>query len=146
MTRSTVMDTTVRLVFHSALILSLYLLVAGHNQPGGGFVGGLVAAAAVALQYVAGGVEDVRAVSRVRPWFILGGGLIVALATALAPLVAGGALLESGWTYVTLPVVGELKLTSTLAFDTGVYAVVVGVVLMVFEAFGDEPERDRRTS
>lgn len=141
MTRSTVMDTTARLVLHSALVLSLYLLVAGHNQPGGGFVAGLVAGAAVALQYVAGGVDDVRALSRVRPWFILGGGLVIAVATALAPLVTGGALLESGEAYLTLPLVGTLHLSTALAFDTGVYGVVVGVVLMVFEAFGDEPEQ-----
>jgi multicomponent Na+:H+ antiporter subunit A len=140
MTRSVVVDTTARLVFHSALVLSLYLLVAGHNLPGGGFVGGLVAGAAVALVYVAGGVEEVRGLSRVRPWFILGAGLIVVVGTALVPLVTGGALLENGSAYVTLPVVGELKFTSALAFDAGVYVVVVGVVLMVFEAFGDEPE------
>jgi multisubunit Na+/H+ antiporter MnhB subunit len=139
-TRSTVMDTTARLVLHSALVLSLYLLVAGHNQPGGGFVAGLVAGAAVALQYVAGGVDDVRALSRVRPWFILGGGLVIAVATALAPLVTGGALLESGEADLTLPLVGTLHLSTALAFDAGVYGVVVGVVLMVFEAFGDEPE------
>jgi multicomponent Na+:H+ antiporter subunit A len=140
MTRSVVVDTTARLVVHSALVLSLYLLVAGHNLPGGGFVGGLVAGAAVALVYVAGGVEDVRAAARVRPWFVLGVGLLLAVATGLAPLVAGDAFLESGYVSVTLPIVGTLKLTSTLAFDTGVYLVVVGVVLMVFEAFGDDPE------
>ena len=82
-----------------------------------------------------------RALSRVRPWFILGGGLVIAVATALAPLVTGGALLESGEAYLTLPLVGTLHLSTALAFDTGVYGVVVGVVLMVFEAFGDEPEQ-----
>lgn len=138
MTRSTIMDTTARLVFHSALILSLYLLVAGHNQPGGGFVGGLVAAAAITVHYVAGGADQVRALSRVRPWFVLGGGLILAVATALAPLLGGGAILESGYTGTDLPLFGEVALTSTLAFDIGVYAVVVGLVLMAFEAFGDE--------
>jgi multicomponent Na+:H+ antiporter subunit A len=134
------MDTTARLVLHSALILSLYLLVAGHNQPGGGFVGGLVAGAAVALQYVAGGVDDVRALSRVRPWLILGGGLVIAAATSLVPLLTGGPLLASGEADLTLPLVGTLHLSTALAFDAGVYGVVVGVVLMVFEAFGDEPE------
>ena len=57
MRRSLLLDTTVRLVFDSVLVLSIYLLFAGHNQPGGGFVGGLVAAAGIALRYVAGGID-----------------------------------------------------------------------------------------
>src|SRR5690606_12042043 len=66
-TRSLIMDTAARLIFHPAVVLSLYLLFAGHNQPGGGFVGGLVAAAAVGMYYVAGGIDDVRSLSRLRP-------------------------------------------------------------------------------
>ncbi|MGH9150650.1 MAG: MnhB domain-containing protein [Acidimicrobiales bacterium] len=139
MTRSTVMDTTARLIFHSALVLSVYLLLAGHNQPGGGFVGGLVAGAAVAVHYVAGGIDDVRAVTRVGPWLVLASGLLLASGAALVPLVAAGAVLAGGSIEIALPVLGEAKLTSALAFDTGVYLIVVGLVCLVFEAFGEEP-------
>lgn len=140
MRRSVVIDVTARLVFHSALVLSLYLLFAGHNQPGGGFVGGLVAGAAVTLIYVAGGIDDVRSLSRLRPWTVLGGGLAVAAGAALVPLVLGENMLEGGYTTFETPLLGEVKLTSALFFDIGVYGVVLGLVLMIFEAFGEEPE------
>ncbi|HEX6238155.1 MAG TPA: MnhB domain-containing protein [Acidimicrobiales bacterium] len=140
MRRSVIVDTTARLVLHSALVLSIYLLFAGHNQPGGGFVGGLVAGAAVTLIYVAGGIEDVRTLSRLKPWTVLGSGLMIAGGAALVPLVLGGSLLEGDHVTVDLPVFGDVKVTSALLFDIGVYGVVLGLVLMVFEAFGEERE------
>jgi len=143
--RSPIMDTTAQLIFHSALVLSLYLLFAGHNQPGGGFVGGLVAGAAVAVHYVAGGIDEVRSLSRLRPWTILGGGLALASVAALAPLIGGGAVLESGLVIdADLPGLGQVKVSSTLVFDAGVYAVVVGLMFMVFEALGEEAEPEAR--
>jgi multicomponent Na+:H+ antiporter subunit A len=138
------MDTAARLIFHSAVVLSLYLLFAGHNQPGGGFVGGLVAAAAVGICYVAGGIDDVRSLSRLRPWTILGGGLVLASLAALVPTVVGGQAMESGSVEIDLPLLGHMKATSVLVFDCGVYAVVVGLVLMVFEAVGEEVEPEER--
>jgi multicomponent Na+:H+ antiporter subunit A len=122
---------------------SVYLLLAGHNQPGGGFVGGLVAGAALAMRYVAGGVEEVRRLTPLQPWTILGAGLVLAVGTALAPLLVGGAVLETGLVSWHLPVLGTVKATSALPFDVGVYLLVLGLVLMVFEAFGDDlPEDD----
>ena len=64
------------------LMGSLWLLFAGHNQPGGGFVGGLFAGSAIALRYVAGGMAEVRSLSRFRPWTVLGVGLLLAGVTA----------------------------------------------------------------
>lgn len=138
MRRSLIVDTTARVIFHSALMLSLFLLFAGHNQPGGGFVGGLVAGAAVAVYYVAGGIAEVRAVSRLAPWTILAIGLLLATGATLAPLVIGQSVLESGVVTVDAPLLGEIKASSTLVFDTGLYAIVVGLVFMVFEALGEE--------
>jgi multicomponent Na+:H+ antiporter subunit A len=130
-------DVSIRLVFHAVLMMSLWLLFAGHNQPGGGFVGGLLAGSAIALRYIAGGIDEVR--GRFPPWYVLGAGVLLAVGTALAPILAGGEVLEVGFTTLDLPVAGEVKLSSALAFDTGVYLAVVGMVLMVLEAFGDEP-------
>lgn len=142
MTRLVILDRSVRVIFHAVLIGSLWLLFAGHNQPGGGFVGGLVAGAAVGMHYVAGGIDEVRGLTRFRPWTILGAGLLVAATTASIPLVLGGDVLESALLSVDVPLVGTVKLTSPLAFDIGVYLLVVGLVLMVFESFGDEPPAD----
>jgi multisubunit Na+/H+ antiporter MnhB subunit len=136
--RSLILDTTVRVTYRSVLVLSVYLLFAGHNQPGGGFVGGLVAAAGIALRYVAGGIDEVRSTSPVRPWTVLGTGLALATATAVLPLLIGGDVLESAKLQWDAPLLGPISTTSVLAFDTGVYLVVVGLALMLFEAFGDE--------
>ena len=113
------------------------MLFAGHNRPGGGFVGGLVAGAAIALRFVAGGIGDVRGLTRLRPWTILGSGLAIAAVTALVPIVLGDPVLTSGVWDVDVPLLGTVKTTSALAFDIGVYVAVVGLVFMVFEAFGD---------
>ena len=138
--RLVVVDVAVRVVVPAVMVGSLYLLFAGHNQPGGGFAGGIVAGAAVALRYVAGGIDDVRSLSRARPWTVLGAGLALATVTALAPVAAGGAVLESHHGTLDLPLLGGVALNSALLFDVGVYLVVLGLVLMVFESFGDEPQ------
>lgn len=138
MKRLVVVDTSVRVLYHSILVLSLYFLFAGHNQPGGGFVGGLTAGAAVSFRYVAGGVDEVRAAVRLRPATILGAGLAIATATALVPILFGGAVLEHGHLERDLWLLGTVKASSALPFDIGVYLVVIGLVLMMFEAFGDD--------
>lgn len=140
MIRLVLLDRSVRIVFHFLQMGSIWLLFAGHNQPGGGFVGGLVAGAAVALRFLAGGIDEVRDVSRFAPWTILGTGLLTAATVATVPLLLGEAVLDAGLVTWHLPLVGEVTLTSPLVFDTGVYLLVVGLVLMVFEAFGDEPD------
>jgi multisubunit Na+/H+ antiporter MnhB subunit len=138
------LDISVSLIFYLLMIGSLYLLFAGHNRPGGGFVGGLVAGAAIALRYVAGGIDEVRRISPVKPWTILGVGLIVAATTATLPVLFGDPVLDNAYLELDVPVAGGIKVTSALVFDLGVYLVVVGLVLMVVEAFGErfEPADD----
>lgn len=132
-------DTSVRVVFHVVLLMSLWLLFAGHNQPGGGFVGGLLAGSAVTLRYMAGGIDEVRGLSRFRPWTVLGTGILLAAATATIPLLVGNGVLAVGLASLDLPLIGAVTVSSALAFDTGVYLAVVGMVLMAFESFGDDP-------
>jgi multicomponent Na+:H+ antiporter subunit A len=137
--RLVTLDVSVRVVFTAVMVGSIYLLFAGHNQPGGGFAGGIVAGAAVALRYVSGGIDEVRRLSRSQPWTVLGSGVLIAATTALVPLLLGGAVLESASFTLHPPLLGAVKLTSVLAFDIGVYLAVVGLALMVFESFGDDP-------
>jgi multicomponent Na+:H+ antiporter subunit A len=132
------LEQTARLVFPAALVGSIYLLFAGHNQPGGGFVGGLVAGAAIALSYLAGGIDAVRGISRFQPWTILGTGLLLAAAAALIPLLVGDPIMTALAWDAHPPVFGHVRASTTLLFDVGVYLVVVGLVFMVFEAFADE--------
>lgn len=137
-----IVDVVVRLLFPTIVVLSLYFLFAGHNQPGGGFVGGLAAGAGISLRYVQGGVSAVRRSSPIRPTTILGGGLTVALATVIVPLFTGNDALEHATFEAELPVLGTVKATSALPFDIGVYLVVLGLALMAFEAFGEDVESE----
>lgn len=120
------------------LLFSLFLLFAGHNRPGGGFVGGLVAAAAFVLVFVAGGGPAMRRAARFSPAAYLGTGLVVAGLTGAAALFAGQPFLTGGFVEIDLPVLGTVKATSALVFDAGVYLVVVGLVLAVLAAFDPE--------
>ena len=136
--RSLIFDTTTRLLFDATLVLSAYLLFAGHNQPGGGFVGGLVASAAVALRYIAGGIDEVRSLVNVQPWTFLAAGLALAVVTALVPLALGDGPLNQDAYEIQLQLLGKIKATTATAFDTGGYLIVIGLVLMIFEGLGDE--------
>ena len=138
MKRIIAIDVTGQLVFHVVVIVSVFILFVGHNQPGGGFVGGLLFAAAVALRYVTGGIDEVRSFFRFKPWTVLGTGLLLSSCVAAAPLLFGDALEETAYRSFDVPVLGKVSISSSLPFDMGVYLVVVGLVLMVIEAFGED--------
>jgi multisubunit Na+/H+ antiporter MnhB subunit len=140
---SPILDVVIRAEFQVLLVVSLYLLFAGHNQPGGGFIGGLVAAAAFTTRYVAGGSAELRRSLRAPSSAVLGVGLLVAVGTALVLLVDGGGFLEHRLLKATLPMIGEVKTTTALFFDIGVYLVVVGVIVSILEALGAPTEDDR---
>lgn len=136
--RMLILDTSIKVLYPSILVLGLYFLFAGHNRPGGGFVGGLVIGAALALRYVSGGAAAVRATFHLPPHVILGIGLLFAACTALLPVLLGGSILEHGDFTMHLAIFGDVKVTSALSFDLGVDFVVVGLILMAFAAFGED--------
>ncbi len=136
---SLILETCVHTLFHTALLFSVFLLFAGHNAPGGGFVGGLVAGAAFVLRYVEGGAKEVVDAAPVPGSVLMGIGLTVAVATGAAAWLGGGEFLSSGKLEVDLPLLGVVKATSALAFDIGVYLVVVGLVVSVLTTLGAEP-------
>lgn len=138
--RSLILDVTVRTIFDSAVVLSIFLLLAGHNQPGGGFVGGLVAGAALGLRFVSGGRDAVLRTVRVRPWTILSIGLLCSAITAAAPLLVGDPVLAQPLLELDLPFFGKVHATGALPFDVGVYLVVVAMVTMVLDAVGTEDD------
>ncbi len=135
---SLILETGVGALFHTALLFSLFLLFAGHNAPGGGFVGGLVAGAAFVLRYVEGGAGVVAGAAPVSSHALIGTGLTVAVATGAGSWLGGGQFLESGKVELHLPLLGTVKATSALAFDIGVYLVVVGLVIGVLTTLGGE--------
>jgi len=136
MMRSLLLEVSSRALLPLILVFSVFLLLRGHNEPGGGFVGGLVAASAFALVAVAKGVGEARRTLRFDPRTLIAAGLAVALGSAAAPMLIDRPFLTGLWPGVTLPAVG--KPGSPLWFDLGVYLVVVGVVLTVLWALMED--------
>jgi multicomponent Na+:H+ antiporter subunit A len=139
--RSIILEVVVRLLFHTAIIVSLYLLFAGHNRPGGGFAGGLVVGLALIARYLAAGRYELGEALPVDAGLVLGLGLLIAVGTGVAGLVFGGEMLQSVIWQWNLPVFGEVKLVTSLFFDIGVYLVVVGLLLDVLRSLGAEVDR-----
>lgn len=135
--RSLILATTVDVIFPTALMFSAFLLFAGHNAPGGGFVGGLVAGAAFVLRFVDAGPTGI-ADRRRFPGVLLGSGLAVAILAGTIGWLAGGDFLEGIKVAVALPLLGEVKASSALVFDIGVYLIVVGLVRTVLFVLGEE--------
>ena len=118
------------------LLFAVFLLLRGHNEPGGGFVGGLVVASSFVLYSIAFGVDAARRALLVRPATLLGAGLFVALTSGLAAVVAGRPFMTALWTEVGEGS-GALALGTPLVFDIGVFLAVVGVVLTIVFTLAD---------
>jgi multicomponent K+:H+ antiporter subunit A len=119
-----------------ALLVSVYLLLRGHNLPGGGFIAGLVTGTAILTQYLAHGNDWVE--MRLPPHYTSAAaiGIAIAALTGLAALAFGAPFLTSTFTYLTRPIVGKFEVASAMVFDVGVYLAVVGVVLSILATIG----------
>lgn len=131
---SIILRTTTQLLITILLLFSIFLLLRGHDLPGGGFIGGLVGAAAVALYVLAFGAEAATRMVQMRPRALLGFGLLAAVVAGLGGVVFGDPFLTGQWLILGLPGDAELKLSTVLLFDIGVYMVVVGTVLTMLFA------------
>ncbi|BET57580.1 Na+/H+ antiporter subunit B [Geobacter sp. 60473] len=134
--QSLFLATAVRLLLPLLLLFSLFLLLRGHNEPGGGFVGGLVASAAFVLHALAHGVAGARRVLRVEPRQLVAVGLLAALVSGLLPLAMGLPFLSGIWSILPVPVIGHGG--TPILFDTGVYLVVAGMALMIVFSLMEE--------
>ncbi|MDQ4502582.1 Na+/H+ antiporter subunit A [Sinomonas sp. ASV322] len=134
--RSIIFEVITRLVFHSMVLFSIYLLLAGHNAPGGGFAGGLVAGLALTIRYLAGGRFELYEAAPINPGRLLGAGLATAALAAAVPLLSGGRVFESAIITLWLPVFGDVKFVTSTIFDVGVYLIVVALVIDVLRSLG----------
>lgn len=139
--RSILLEVVVRLLFHALIVVSVYLVFAGHNAPGGGFAGGLVAGLALVGRYLAGGRHELGAAAPIDAGKLLGTGLVIAVATALVPLFFGVDPLTSTWVEGEVWLFGHLEFVTSTFFDIGVYLVVIGLVLDVLRSLGAEVDR-----
>lgn len=119
-----------RILFILMLAVSVYVLYRGHNEPGGGFVGGLIAAAGFATLALARGVDVARATLRLEPMTVIGLGILAALLGGLPGLWLDGSFLTHQWA-----VLGGVHIGTTLLFDIGVYLVVLGGILSLILRF-----------
>ena len=127
--KSLILRTATRFLMPMMLLFSAFLLLRGHHLPGGGFVGGLVAAAAFSLYAFAFDAREARLLLRVDPRSLIGGGLLLALGSGSLSLLAGDPFLTGRWGTLDLGRVGVFKLGTPLFFDAGIYLVVLGAAL-----------------
>ncbi len=139
--RSILLEVIVRFLFHSVIVISIYVLFAGHNAPGGGFAGGLIAGMALVMRYIAGGQWELGAAAPTDAGYLLGSGMLLAVGSAMLPLAFGQAPLESTFWSAEWPVVGHIEFGTSTFFDIGVYLVVIGLVLDVLRSLGAEVDR-----
>lgn len=128
---NTVILRTVAPVITSLMVLfSIFVLLRGHNEPGGGFIGGLIAVSALAIYGIAYGVAAVRRAIVFHPLAIAGAGLLLATLSGLVSIFVGVPFMTGLWIYPSLLGV-EVPLATVMSFDVGVYLVVVGAITSI---------------
>ena len=138
--KSLIFRTIAPVIVSVMILFSIFVLLRGHNEPGGGFIGGLIAVAALSIYGIAFGVETVRRAIVFHPLSIAGAGLLLATLSGLLSMVFHVPFMTGLWVY---PVVlgEEIPLSSVMTFDIGVYLVVVGAVTSIalsLEERGDD--------
>ncbi|HEY7903040.1 MAG TPA: monovalent cation/H+ antiporter subunit A [Casimicrobiaceae bacterium] len=133
-----------RLVLPVALVVAAYLFLRGHDEPGGGFVAGLCVAIAILVQYFVAGAAWVEDRLALRPVRWIAAGLGIAVLTGAMPIAVGYPFLTTHTFHLDLPGIGALHVPSAVAFDAGVFAVVVGSTLLILVALAHQSIRSRR--
>jgi multicomponent Na+:H+ antiporter subunit B len=136
--KSIILTTTTRLLTPMILLFSAFLLLRGHQLPGGGFIGGLIAAAAFGLYLLAFDARQTRGLLRIDPRNLVSLGLIVALGSGLVGMAENTPFLTSRWGSLQVADLGQIELGSPLFFDFGVYLVVLGSALTMLITLMEE--------
>jgi multicomponent Na+:H+ antiporter subunit B len=132
---SIILRTATRVLMPLLLMFALFLLLRGHNAPGGGFVAGLVVAAAFVLYAIAAGIPASRRALLVDPSALLSVGLLIALTSGVIAILRGRPFMTAAW--VTLAAEPGVVIGTPLLFDVGVFLTVIGVVLTIVFTLGD---------
>jgi multicomponent K+:H+ antiporter subunit A len=135
-THPPMMRTLTRLLLPLMLMVAVYIFLRGHNLPGGGFIAGLIAAVALIVQYLANGIDWTKKRLRFDKDILISFGLLIATVTGLVSMFIGYPFLTTTFTYLTWPVVGKFEVASAIAFDLGVFLVVVGATVLILVQLG----------
>jgi multicomponent Na+:H+ antiporter subunit B len=138
--KSIVLQTAARFLIPLLVLFSIFTLFRGHNLPGGGFAGGLLAATAFALYVFGWDAGAARRAAAVDPHAVIGTGLLVALGSGLASLLQGQAFLTGLWAKLPVREDSGFAIGTPVTFDVGVYLVVVGSALLIITSLAEEQE------
>lgn len=139
-TNDVILQTVTRTVSFIILLFSLYLFFAGHHNPGGGFIGGLMTGAALVLLYVAYDIETINKILPIDYKKMTALGLLIAVSTGLGSFIFNVPFLTHSFGYFYLPFLGKTELATAVLFDLGVYLTVVGVTMTIILAIGEDDE------
>ena len=130
------MQTLTRMVLPLMLMVSVYIFLRGHNLPGGGFIAGLIAAVALIVQYLANGIEWTKSRLKFQNDSLIAYGLLIATLTGVISMFIDYPFLTSAFSHLNWPIVGEFEVASAIAFDLGVFLVVVGSTVLILVQLG----------
>jgi len=136
--KSLILTTAISYLHPLMIFFSVFLLFRGHNHPGGGFTGGLMAAAAFSHYALAFGVASARLKLRIDPRSLTNAGLLTAVVSGVISALYDDIFLTAQWVTVHMPVLGELHLGTPLLFDIGVFFVVIGITLTIIFSLSEE--------
>jgi len=134
-----ILQTVTKIVSFIILTFSIYIFFAGHNNPGGGFIGGLMTASAIVLLYLAFDLEGMRKIIPIDFIKLTALGLLIAVVTGIGSFVFNEPFLSHTYDYFDLPLFGEqTELATALLFDIGVYFTVIGVTMTIILSIGED--------
>ena len=136
---SIILATASRYLLPLMLIFSFFLLLRGHNEPGGGFVGGLMAAAAYSLYFIANGLREAKILLKIEPIKLVAVGLSIALLSGFISVINNSVFMTGVWSLEEFPVIG--KIGTPLLFDVGVYFLVLGITLKIVFSIAEVDEQ-----
>lgn len=136
--QSLILSTVTRFIMPLLLMVSLFLLIQGHEAPGGGFIGGLMAASAFSIYALAFGIDQVKEAMHIEPRSLLGIGILISLFSGLVGVFFGKPYLTGEWLEMQVTHWGPLHIGTPMIFDFGVYLVVLGMVTSVITGLAEE--------
>ncbi len=128
-------------LFPVVIAIAIYMLLRGHDLPGGGFIAGIIMSLGFILQYMAHGTRWVEERLRVLPVLWIGWGLLLAMLTGLGAMALGAPFLTSAFAYAEIPLIGKIPMATALLFDLGVFALVVGATVLMLIALAHQSIR-----
>lgn len=127
--RSVLLQTTTRLAYPGIIMFALFMFFRGHNFPGGGFIGGLIASTGILLIYIAFGMREADRIYGFNYRIVASLGLVCAAVAGLLPMLSGRPFLTSMFQQVTIPIIGVFDVSTVLLFDFGVFLAVMGTIV-----------------